>query len=48
MTSFPSLAARSRPTELNCCIYRPVLADPNEILDPVVAETAGTAIFMQV
>lgn len=46
--SFPSLPARSRSTEFNCCIYRPVLADPIVLLDPVVAVTAETATSMQV
>lgn len=36
------------PTEFNCCIYKPVQADPSVLLDPVVAVMAETATSMQV
>lgn len=47
MTSFPSLP---EVVLLNSTvvIYRPVLADPNVFLDPVVAVAAKTATSMQV
>lgn len=47
MTSFPSLP---EVVLLNSTvvIYRPVLADPNVLLDPVVAVAAKTATSMQV
>lgn len=45
---FHSFPARSCPNKFSCSIYRPVLAGPNVLLDPVVILSGETATSIEV